>query len=260
MSGRLDGKIAFVTGAGSGLGRATALHFAREGAEVLATDIDLDTATATATEIESEIGKGKALALAHDVTDPAAWTNAIAATKAEFGGLHILVNNAGISIHGNIESTPYDEFKRLLDIDLNSVFLGCQTAIPTMTASGGGSIVNVSSIAGIMGNPNTLAYGTAKAGVRYLTKSVALDCAAKKNGIRCNSIHPTFIRTPLIDQFLVEDGWLERLSASIPLGRICEPEDVTHAIVFLASDESLMMTGSEVVIDGGVSCGKLPGR
>jgi len=256
MSGRLDGKIAFVTGAGSGLGKATALHLAREGAKVVATDLD----PATATETAQEIGEGKALGLAHDVTDPKAWGAAIEATKAEFGGLHVLVNNAGISIHGNIESTPYDEFKRLMDIDLNSVFLGCQTAIPLMAESGGGSIVNISSIAGIMGNPNTLAYGTAKAGVRYLTKSVALDCANKQNGIRCNSIHPTFIRTPLIDQFLADDGWLGRIEGSIPLGRICEPEDVTHAIVFLASDESLMMTGSEVVIDGGVSCGKLPGR
>ncbi len=262
MGNRLKDKIALVTGAGSGLGRAAALHLAREGARVAGTDIDKAAAEATAREIAEEIGgetgNDRAIAIDHDVADPGAWAAAMEATQKTFGGLHILINNAGISRHGDMESTTYEDFQLLMDIDLNSVFLGCQAAIPVMRESGGGSIVNISSVAGIMGNPNTVAYGTAKAGVRYLTKCVALDCAQKGYGIRCNSVHPTYIRTPLIEQFLHEDGALDRLNRMIPLGRICETEDVTHPIVFLASDESAMMTGAEVVIDGGLSCGYSP--
>ncbi|MDA0241656.1 MAG: SDR family oxidoreductase, partial [Proteobacteria bacterium] len=150
------------------------------------------------------------------------------------------------------------QWDTLMEIDLKSVYLGCHTSVAAMAESGGGSIINISSVAGIMGNPNTLGYGTAKAGVRYLTKSVALDCAAKGYKVRCNSIHPTYIETPLIDQFTKEPGAIERLGKMVPVGRICQTTDVTPAIVFLASDDSQMMTGSEVVIDGGLSCGYSP--
>ena len=256
MAGKLDGKVALVTGAGSGLEKATAEHLGAEGARVAVTDINEQTAQATA-QVINDAG-GKAIAVGHDVTSEGDWRAAVKKTVDELGGLNILVNNAGISLHGDTETTDPAQFDKLLDTDLKSVYLGCHTAVAAMADSGGGSIINISSVAGIMGNPNTLGYGTAKAGVRYLTKSVALDCATKKYNIRCNSIHPTYIQTPLIDQFLHEDGALEKLGSMVPVGRICQTSDVTPAIVFLASDDSQMMTGSEVVIDGGLSCGYSP--
>jgi len=257
MSGRVEGKIALISGTGSGLGRATAIHLAREGARIVATDIDGKTAEATATSINGEF-QGAAVSAVHDVTSQAQWTAAVDLAGSHFGGLNVLVNNAGISLHGDVESTEYSDFLKLMEINLNSVFLGRQEAMKLMKTSGAGSIINISSVAGIMGNPNTIGYGTTKAGVAYMTKCVALECAQKGYPIRCNSIHPTYIRTPLIDQFLHEDGALERLGKMIPLGRINETEDVTFAILFLASDESAMMTGSELVIDGGLSCGYTP--
>lgn len=257
MSGRVDGKIALISGAGSGLGQATAIHLAREGARIVATDIDGGTAEATAASINGEF-QGAAGSAAHDVTSQEQWVSAVDLAASHFGGLDILVNNAGISLHGDVESTPYSDFQKLMDINLNSVFLGCQEAMKVMKSSGAGSIINISSVAGKMGNPNTIAYGTTKAGVAYMTKCVALDCAQKGYKVRCNSIHPTYIRTPLIDQFLHDDEALERLNKMVPLGRINETEDVTFAILFLASDESAMMTGSELFIDGGLSAGYTP--
>jgi NAD(P)-dependent dehydrogenase (short-subunit alcohol dehydrogenase family) len=257
MSGRVGGKIALISGAGSGLGQATAIHLAREGARIVATDIDAGTADATAASINGEF-QGAAVSAAHDVTKQDQWVSAVDLAASHFGGLDILVNNAGISLHGDVESTAYSDFQKLMDINLNSVFLGCQEAMKVMKKSEAGSIINISSVAGKMGNPNTIAYGTTKAGVAYMTKCVALDCAQKGYKVRCNSIHPTYIRTPLIDQFLHDDGALERLNKMVPLGRINETEDVTFAILFLASDESAMMTGSELFIDGGLSAGYTP--
>ena len=257
MSGRVDGKIALISGAGSGLGQATAIHLAREGARIVATDIDGATAAATAASINGEF-QGAAVSAVHDVTSQEQWVAAVNLAASHFGGLDILVNNAGISLHGDVESTPFSDFQKLMDINLNSVFLGCQEAMKVMKNSGAGSIINISSVAGKMGNPNTIAYGTSKAGVAYMSKCVALDCAQKGYKVRCNSVHPTYIRTPLIDQFLHDDDALERLNKMVPLGRINETEDVTFAILFLASDESAMMTGSELFIDGGLSCGYTP--
>lgn len=257
MSGRIEGKIAIVTGAGSGLGKATADLFAQEGARVAVTDLDPDTAAATADAINAA-HPGAALAIRHDVTSPDDWTAVVRRVNDAFGGLDILVNNAGISLHGDIETTDYAQFRKLLNIDLDSVFLGCQTALPAMRDSGNGSIVNISSVAARLANPNTVGYGTAKAGVAYLTKCVALDCAKKGYKIRCNSVHPTYIRTPMAEQFIHDDIDRERMNRIVPLGRICETKDVTYPILFLASDESAMMTGAELVIDGGLSAGYLP--
>ncbi len=259
--GRVAGKMALVTGGGSGLGRAISEMLAREGARVAVTDID----EAAAQDIASSINgstPGAAIALAHDVTEAAAWSAALERTLAEFGGLHILVNNAGIAEGGSIEDTDLDTWRRVHAVDLDGVFLGCKLALPHMRvssggqASGGGSIVNISSIAGIVAGHNMAAYNSAKAAVRHLTKSVALHCAKQGYGIRCNSVHPAFVRTPILDPLVARFGAEEayaKLGCQIPLGRIGEPEEVAYGVLYLASDESSFMTGAELVLDGGLS-------
>ncbi len=253
--GRVEGKIALVTGGGSGLGRAISEMLAREGARVAVTDIDEASAQATAVEIDSE-SPGAAMAIHHDVTEAVAWSAALDRTVAEFGGLHILVNNAGIAEGGSIEDTDLETWRRVHAIDLDGVFLGCKLALPHIHAAGGGSIVNISSIAGIVAGHNTAAYNSAKAAVRHLTKSVALHCAKQGYGIRCNSVHPAFVRTPILDGLVERFGEREayaKLGRQIPLGRIGEPEEVAYGVLYLASDESSFMTGAELVLDGGLS-------
>ncbi len=253
--GRVDGKIALVTGGGSGLGRAISEMLAREGARVAVTDIDEAAARETAGSINAETPDA-AIALAHDVTEAADWSAALERTVAEFGGLHILVNNAGIAEGGSIEDTDFDTWRRVHAIDLDGVFLGCKLALPRIHASGGGSIVNISSIAAIVAGHNMAAYNSAKAAVRHLTKSVALHCAKQRYGIRCNSVHPAFVRTPILDPLVARFGAEEayaKLGRQIPLGRIGEPEEVAYGVLYLASDESSFMTGAELVLDGGLS-------
>ncbi len=253
--GRVAGKVALVTGAGSGLGRAISELLAREGARVAVTDIDQDAARETAGSINAET-PGAAVALAHDVTDAAAWSAALEGTMAEFGGLHILVNNAGIAEGGSIEDTDYETWRRVHAIDLDGVFLGCKLALPHIRASGGGSIVNISSVAAIVAGHNMAAYNSAKAAVRHLTKSVALHCAKQGYGIRCNSVLPAFLRTPILDPLVTRFGAEEayaKLGRQIPLGRIGEPEEVAYGVLYLACDESSFMTGAELVLDGGLS-------
>jgi len=248
---RVAGKIALVTGGASGIGRASAMMLAREGARVAVSDINLDGAR----EVADEIGEN-AVAIAHDVTDETAWTMALDTVVAAFGGLHVLVNCAGSAINGTVEETSLEDWRALHALDLDSVFLGCKHAIRHIAESGGGSIVNISSISGIIAGHNLAAYNSAKAGVRHLTKSVALHCAREANGVRCNSVHPAFVDTPILDEILrrgTREEGLERLARQIPLGIVGEPDDVAHAVVYLASDETRFMTGSELVIDGGVS-------
>ena len=249
--GRVAGKVALVTGGGSGLGRAISEMLAREGARVAVTDIDGSSARATAAEIS-----GAAIGLAHDVTEAAAWSAALERTVDEFGGLHILVNNAGIAEGGSIEDTDLETWRRVHAVDLDGVFLGCKLALPHIHAAGGGSIVNISSIAGIVAGHNTAAYNSAKAAVRHLTKSVALHCAKQRYAIRCNSVHPAFVRTPILDPLVTRFGEQEayaKLGRQIPMGRIGEPEEVAYGVLYLASDESSFMTGAELVLDGGLS-------
>jgi NAD(P)-dependent dehydrogenase (short-subunit alcohol dehydrogenase family) len=249
--GRVDGKVALVTGGASGIGRASAMMLAREGARVAVSDINLDGARAVAEEIG-----GAAIAIDHDVTREDAWTMALGTVTAALGGLHVLVNSAGAAITGTVEETSLEDWRRLHALDLDSVFLGCKHAIGPIAASGGGSIVNISSISGIVAGHNLAAYNSAKAGVRHLTKSVALHCARQGNGVRCNSVHPAFVDTPILDGILrrgTREEGLERLAAQIPLGIVGAPDDVAWAVLYLASDESRFMTGSELVIDGGVS-------
>lgn len=253
---RLAGKIALVTGAAQGLGAAMARMFARHGARVMLSDIN----GAGAAAVAAEIGPAAAW-VQHDVTDPAAWQAAVEATVSAFGGLHILVNNAGIAISGTVESASLDDWRRVHSVDLDSVFLGCKLALPAIAATTAregslGSIINISSIAGIIAGPNMAAYCSAKAGVRHLSKSVALHCAKERYGITCNSIHPVFIDTPILDGIVAtsdRDGALAKLGSSIPMGRVGEPDDVAYAALYLASDEAKFVTGSELYVDGGIS-------
>ncbi|MCZ6454365.1 MAG: glucose 1-dehydrogenase [Alphaproteobacteria bacterium] len=248
---RVKDKIALITGGASGIGRATAKLLAAEGASVAVSDIDFDGAQATADDIG-----GSAIAFDHDVTDAESWENVLAETDGRLGGLHILVNCAGIVSLGTVEETTLEEWRRVHAVDLDSVFLGCKFAVPLIARHGGGSIVNLSSISGIVASHNLAAYNSAKAGVRHLTKSVALHCARQGYDIRCNSVHPAFIDTAMLDDILRrgsrEEG-LERLARQVPLGRVGEPDDVAWAVVYLASDETKFMTGAELVLDGGVS-------
>jgi len=261
MAGRVEGKVALITGAGSGLGRASAIHLAEEGASIIASDLNEVTAVETAATINAK-WQGAAISAKHDATNEDDWKAVLELAQVQFGGLHVLLNNAGISIGGDIESTEFAEWKKLQEIDVDSVFWGCKLALPYMRDSGGGSIINISSTVGILGNPSTLGYGTAKAAVRSMTKSIALHCARHKYNIRCNSVHPTFIKTPLLDRFSEAVGSekeaYQTLADLIPLGEILETEDVTYGIIYLASEESRMMTGAEFVIDGGLTSGYMP--
>jgi 3(or 17)beta-hydroxysteroid dehydrogenase len=249
--GRVEGKVALVTGGASGLGRATAIMLAKEGAKVAVTDIN----EAGGKAVVAEIGDA-AVFFRHDVTNEGEWQLVLAATVKAFGKLNILVNSAGIGMSKTVEELTLEEWRRVHSIDLDSVFLGCKYAVSIIAKSGGGSIVNISSIAGIIAGHNMAAYNSAKAGVRLLSKSVALHCARKGYNIRCNSVHPTFIDTPILDRYKERFGKeeaLAKLARQVPIGRVGEPNDVAYGILYLASDESKFMTGAELVLDGGIS-------
>jgi NAD(P)-dependent dehydrogenase (short-subunit alcohol dehydrogenase family) len=252
MTGRVHGKVALVTGAAMGLGAEAARRLAQEGAAVLLTDVAADEADALVREIRS--AGGQAAFARHDVTSEADWDAAVEAARAEFGALHILVNNAGVSG----ESTPLighgvDDWRRILSINLDGVFLGLRAAGQLIADSGGGSVINVSSILGKAGLANAAAYCASKGGVLQLTKAAALEWAPL--GIRVNSLHPGFIETPMLAEGLrrSENGneMREMLIMAHPLGRLGVPAEIADAILFLASDESRFMTGAELVVDGG---------
>ena len=253
--GRVARKKAFVTGAAQGLGEATARMLAREGAAVALSDLQLDKVEAVAASINA--AGGKAFAYAQDVRDPARWQEVLAEANAAMGGLNILVNNAGIGGNGSVEDETFENWKRVLDVDLDSVFLGCKYALPLMRASGApGSIVNISSIAGLIASHNFAAYNAAKAGVWLLSKSVALHGARMDPQVRCNSVHPTFIDTPILDRHKERFGEAEavaKLSRQVPLRRLGKPDDVAYMVLFLACDESNFVTGAEFKVDGGIS-------
>ena len=258
MTGRLQGKIALVTGGGAGLGEATAKRFAEEGAVVIVTDIKADTAEQVAAGIRA--AGGIAEARQQDVTDEALWDTVVDDIVAAHGGLHILVNNAGIALTGNVEEATLDDWRTTQEVNGESVFLGTRAAIRVMKSCGG-SIINISSIEGIVGEPEVPAYNYSKGGVRIFTKSTALHCAREGYPIRVNSVHPGFILTAMVEDGIgsmppeVQAEMQDRLARQIPMGgAMGEPLDIANGCLFLASDESKYMTGSELVIDGGYTC------
>ena len=256
--GRVEGKLALVTGAAQGLGAAAAWMLAREGARVLLTDINADGVAAQAAAIDAECGAGTAFAMRHDVTSEDDWKAAIAKAEAEMGGLSILVNNAGIGVRGNIETCTLAEWQRGFAVNVDSVFLGCQTALPLMKDNQPGSIVNISSIAGLIASDTMPGYNASKAAVWMLSKSVALYCGKMGWNIRCNSVHPTFIDTPILDGMAASSGHpkeviMSKLARQIPLGRVGEPDDIAQAVLYLGSNESKFVTGAELKVDGGIS-------
>ena len=253
MTGRVQGKMAMVTGGASGLGAATSTLLVDEGARVVIADINLDGAQAVADEINAAT-PDSALAVALDVTSEDNWKQALEEAVAFLGGLNILVNNAGIGGSAPVEDETFENWKKIQSVDLDSVFLGCKYALGHMKAHQPGSIVNISSIAGLIAGHNMGAYNAAKAGVWLFSKSVALHCAKRGYDIRSNSVHPTFIRTPILEGlFRQAENAEQKLAKQVPLGRIGEPNDVAYAVLYLASDESRFVTGSEIKIDGGIS-------
>ncbi len=253
--GRVEGKMAFVTGGAQGLGRAAALMLAKEGAKVAVADINAKGAAAVAAEINVAY-PGKAFAVALDVTREEQWKEALAAADKAMGGINVLFNNAGIGGGTTVEDTDFETYKKVMAVDVDSVFLGCKYAIPYMVPHAPGSIINTSSIAGLIAGHNMAAYNAAKAAVWLLSKSVALHCAKRGYRIRSNSIHPTFIDTPILDGMargMSKEELTRKLAKQVPLGIIGEPDDIAYAVVYLASDESKFMTGAELKLDGGIS-------
>ena len=257
-NGRIEGKLALITGAAQGLGAATAWMLARQGARVLLTDINADGVAAQAAAIDAECGAGTAFSMRHDVTSEDDWKAAIAMAANDMGGLSILVNNAGIGVRGNIETCTLAEWRRGFAVNVDSVFLGCQTALPLMKDNQPGSIVNISSIAGLIASDTMPGYNASKAAVWMLSKSVALYCGKMGWNIRCNSVHPTFIDTPILDGMVAssrhsKEVIMDKLARQIPIGRVGEPDDIANAVLYLASNESKFVTGAELKVDGGIS-------
>ena len=243
---RLENKVAFISGGARGLGEVMAKLFVQEGASVVIGDVLEDEGK----QVEAEINEtgGQCLFVRLDVTDEAQWQQAIAATVARFGKLEILINNAGIYRTRRVEDTSSEEWDLVLAINGKGVFLGTKAAIPEMRKAGGGSIINLSSVAGLVGSADSAAYNASKGAVRLLTKSTAIQYA--KEGIRANSIHPGTIETPMTADLLSGEGRQDRMNRT-PLGRLGRPEDVAYGALYLASDEASFVTGSELVIDGG---------
>lgn len=264
--GRVSGKVALVTGGASGIGRACALMLAREGASVAVTDIQDREGREVVAEIEA--AGGAAVFMRHDVTQEPAWEQVIGDVKARFGRLDILINNAGVGgAGGPIADVTLEAWRWQQAINVEGVFLGVKHALPLMRAGGGGSIINMSSVAGLTAGANLAAYSATKGAVRLFTKAVAKECGALRDGVRVNSVHPGIIDTPIWQGISSSTGGavgggapganapdLDALSAlAVPLGVKGVPDDIAAGVLYLASDESRYVTGAELVIDGGIS-------
>jgi NAD(P)-dependent dehydrogenase (short-subunit alcohol dehydrogenase family) len=256
MTGRVAGKKAFITGAAQGLGQAAANALAAEGAKVTLADINHDGAKAAAAAINAEHGEDTAFALPLDVTREDQWIYALEEADAAMGGISVLLNNAGVSRGGDIEQLSYEDWKLVMSVNVDSVFLGTKHALKYMRHAQPGSIINISSIAGLIAAHNSPVYNASKAAVWLLSKGIALHCAKQGLDIRSNSIHPTFVDTPILDPLRQRFGKEEaeaKLARQVPLGRIGAPSDIANAVLYLASDESRFMTGAELKLDGGIS-------
>lgn len=240
---RLEDKVAIVTGAAQGMGASHARAFIKEGAKVVLTDLNDEKGQALAAELGDN-----SVFLKHDVTSEADWTRVIEATEAHFGPVNILVNNAGVTQSKSLLETSLSDYRRILEINQVSVFLGMKSVVPSMLKAGGGSIVNISSINGLVGG--AIGYTDSKFAVRGMTKAAALECAAYN--IRINSVHPGVIDTPMIMQSDTKSA-VEAFAKHIPLKRVAKPEEVSSLVLYLASDESSYSTGAEFVVDGGIT-------
>ncbi len=249
MTDRLKNKVALITGGAQGLGKEMAKSMIKEGARVIISDINEDVLQKTAEEISCDH-------LVLDVTNKDQWQQVITKIKDDIGSLNILVNNAGMGGGGDVESTDIELWDLVHKVNLDSVFLGCKFAIPLMRDSGNGSIINISSMSGIVASHNTSAYNSSKAAVRHVSKSIALHCAKSTNLVRCNSLHPVFTRTAMVQSMIdaaPERNIEQKLIKQIPIRRLAEPIDIANAAVFLASDEASFITGTELIVDGGLS-------
>ena len=256
MAGRVAGKKVFITGAAQGLGAAMARGLAAEGAKVAIADMNFVGAEKSAAAINADY-PGSAFAFALDVTNEEQWIAALAAADKAMGGISGLINNAGISGgRGAIEELELEQFRKVMSVNVDSVFLGGKQAIKYLAKNQPGSIVNISSIAGLIASHNTPSYNASKAAVWLLSKNIALYCAKKGLNIRSNSVHPTFIDTPILDPLRGMFGKEEaeaKLGRQVPMGRIGKPEEIANTAVFLISDESSFITGAEIKVDGGIS-------
>lgn len=239
--GRLDGKVAIITGGARGMGAAHAKRFLEEGAKVMITDILEKEGKAMARELGGNIRFMK-----HDVTKTSEWEKVVAETESTFGAVSVLVNNAGIALLNSIDKMTEAQYRRVIDNNQVSVFLGMKSVYPSMSKERSGSIINISSVSGLKGNTDSIAYSASKFAVRGMTKSAAIEFAPQ--GIRVNSVHPGLIETPMVRKSRVS-----KLARAIPLQRTAQPLEVSNVVVYLASDESGYATGAEFVIDGGLT-------
>ena len=253
---RVAGKKALITGAAGGLGAAMARMLARHGAKVFLTDLDDASVSVVAESINADQGAKMAWSAVQDVRVEARWRSVLAEASAAMGGLSVLVNNAGIGVIGGVESLEQKDWQRVMSVNVDAIYYSCKFSLPLLRDNQPGSIINISSLAAFKIDPAYTVYNTSKAAVAALTKSVAIDCARQKIDVRCNSVHPAFIRTGIVEplfQQLGEEEAVRKLTRGIPLKRLGEVDDVAYAVLYLASDESRFVTAAEMRIDGGAS-------
>lgn len=249
---RLKDKVAFITGGASGLGKSTAISLASEGAKIVIGDLDEAKGKQVVAEIQSS--GGESLFIPLNVTNEEDWKNAIDETIGKFGKLDILVNSAGISITENIENSSIEDMNKSYAVNVVGPFLGMKESIKVMKEHGG-SIINIGSMSGVLGLSKAAAYSTTKGALRLLTKSVAMHCAKSGYNIRVNNVNPSYVKTPMLEK-VYSDKEIDNLKNMIPLGRLAEVSDITNNIIYLASEESSFVTGSDQNLDGGMTAGK----